>query len=462
MAGVAVARVRVILWFDTEDYLLRADDDAILRLARFLTREGIRAVFKMVGEKARVLVRRGRRDVIAALKRHEIGFHTDFHSVHPTPAEYLSALGWDEGVEEFLRREGPGYEDVRRIFGVRPACYGQPGNSWGPQAFGAMRRWKMPVYMDSGWHVGLDGRPHYYGGALTFFRLAYEVRVELGASGDVEEAQARFAAARKVLLREGGGVVSTVYHPNEFVQREFWDVVNFARGANPPRARWKPPRQKTRRETETAFANFEAYIRHLKTYRDVEFITTRDAARIYRDRAVGRRFAPAELRAIARAVGPRIGFQRRNGHCLAPADVFALLTEAAACGGHTAVTMGPTPFGPSDPPPVGPVPARTDVSQLARTIADVTSFLRRHGRLPSAVWLGSAAVTPEVYLRAVATWVCSRRVAIRPARLATARYVAKDAPWLWRWPIARPGFTAPAMMALAKRQAWTLKPAIAS
>ncbi|MEK7766035.1 MAG: hypothetical protein AAB368_07330, partial [bacterium] len=381
--SAAEARVRVILWFDTEDYLLRADDDAILRLATFLTREAIRGVFKMVGEKARVLLRRGRRDVIAALKRHEIGYHTDFHSVHPTPAEYLSALGWDEGVEEFLRREGPGYEDVRRIFGVRPACYGQPGNSWGPQAFGAMRRWKMPVYMDSGWHVGLDGRPHHYGGALTFFRLAHEVRVELGGPGDVAEALARFAGARQALLREGGGVVSTVYHPNEFVMTEFWDVVNFARGANPPRSRWKPPGQKTRAATAAAFANFEAYIRQLKTYPDVAFITTGDAAWLYRDRAVGRRFASAELREIARAVGPRIGFQRRDGLALAPADVFALLTEAAARGGRAAVTMGPTPFGPAEAPPVGPAPKRTDASQLTRTVADVASFLRRHGRLPS-------------------------------------------------------------------------------
>src|SRR5437762_1880376 len=104
--------IRILLWFDTEDYLLRSDDDAILRLATFLTRRRIRAIFKLVGEKARVLARRGRRDVIQALRRHEIGYHTDFHSVHPTPAEYLSALGWDEGVAEFLRREGPGYRDV--------------------------------------------------------------------------------------------------------------------------------------------------------------------------------------------------------------------------------------------------------------------------------------------------------------------------------------------------------------
>src|SRR5262245_49097172 len=75
--------VYVILWFDTEDYLLPADDDATKRLCEMLTQRGIRATFKLVGEKARVLERRKRIDVIRALKKHDIGYHSNFHSVHP-------------------------------------------------------------------------------------------------------------------------------------------------------------------------------------------------------------------------------------------------------------------------------------------------------------------------------------------------------------------------------------------
>src|SRR5437588_448138 len=97
-------RVYVLLWFDTEDYLLPASDDAALRLADWLSHEGIRATFKVVGEKARTLERRGRTDVIAALKKHEVGYHSNWHSVQPSPAMYLSGLGWHEGVAEFDRR----------------------------------------------------------------------------------------------------------------------------------------------------------------------------------------------------------------------------------------------------------------------------------------------------------------------------------------------------------------------
>jgi hypothetical protein len=86
--------VYVTLWFDTEDYILPQDDDAAKRVAETLTSAGVRATFKIVGEKARVLEQRGRTDVIAALKKHEIGYHSNTHSGQPTIAVYLQhALG---------------------------------------------------------------------------------------------------------------------------------------------------------------------------------------------------------------------------------------------------------------------------------------------------------------------------------------------------------------------------------
>ena len=112
----AAENVNVILWFDTEDYLLPADDDAAKRLAEMLTARGIRATFKVVGEKARTLERRGRGDVIAALKKHAIGYHSNLHSVHPTPTEYLAGCGWLDGVAEFTRREAGGAADVDGFF----------------------------------------------------------------------------------------------------------------------------------------------------------------------------------------------------------------------------------------------------------------------------------------------------------------------------------------------------------
>src|SRR5439155_23017756 len=110
-------RVYIVLWFDTEDYIRPQSDDAAKRIASFLTQQDIRATFKVVGEKGRTLERRGRRDVIGALAHHALGYHSNTHRPHPNVAEYESALDWESGVEEFSRRERPGYDDLRRSFG---------------------------------------------------------------------------------------------------------------------------------------------------------------------------------------------------------------------------------------------------------------------------------------------------------------------------------------------------------
>jgi hypothetical protein len=465
-------KVYVILWFDTEDYLLPASDDSALRLADFLSHEKIRATFKVVGEKARTLERRGRFDVIAALKRHEIGYHSNFHSVQPTPAMYLSNLDWDEGVAEFDRRERPGYDDVKRIFGAAPSCYGQPGSSWGPQSFGAMRKWGMRVYLDAGSHVRLNDHPYYYCGVLTLYKLAHQLRTGLGGPNDLEAAEQRFLQAREQLLAEGGGIVSIFYHPCEFVHQQFWDGVNFRNGANPPRAEWKIPPAKTPEESKIAYQTFEGYIRFLKRFADVQFITASEAARLYRDKAQGRTFRPAELKAIAESVTNQVTFQTRKDYALAASEVFSLLNEYVAekTAGHAAdsIMLESTPYGPSNSFAAATEPISTDASQFSRTAADVADFLRKQGRIPTSVWLGSVPISPERYLRSLADVTISlvdgkpmpEAITLKPAKLAAAAYVADDAPNLWGWIIFPRGFRAPAMMQLAKRQAWTLKPAL--
>jgi hypothetical protein len=466
------ARVYVILWFDTEDYMLPASDDAALMVADFLSRENIRGTFKVVGEKARTLERRKRFDVIAALKKHEIGYHSNYHSTQPTPAMYLNKLGWDEGVAEFDRREGPGRADVQRIFGAAPSCYGQPGSSWGPQSYGAMRKWGMKVYLDAGSHVNLDGRPCYYGGLLNLYKLTHTIRADLTAPRRLAAAQDRFAEARRALLTEGGGVVSTIYHPCEFVHQQFWDAVNFTSGANPPRSRWKRPPQKTAAETRAAFAVFKEYVRYMKRFPDVRFITASEAGRLYHDRARGRKFTLDELKAVAAAVGKDITFQKHRGYALAPSEVLALLNTfvAGRVAGHdpAPIELKDTPYGPSRAAASLDAAVTTDGDQFGRTATDVADYLRHHGRVPATVWLGSTAIPPQAYLRALAEVAqvlldgkpMPRSVTVRPARLAAGDHVSADGPHLWGWIIFPRGFRAPELMKLARRQAWTLKPAL--
>jgi len=465
----SAAKVYVILWFDTEDYLLPASDDAALHLAKFLSGEDVRATFKVVGEKARTLEKRGRGDVIAALKKHEIGFHSNYHSTQPSPALYLSQLGWDEGVREFDHREGPGRVDVERIFGQAPSCYGQPGSSWGPQSYGAMSRWGMKVYLDAGNHVNLNDQPCYYCGILNLYKLAYVLRADLNHPQELPRAEERFAQARKDLLAQGGGVVSIFYHPCEFVHKQFWDGVNFSRGENPPREKWKEPPAKTPEETRSAYRVFEEYVRFIKRFPEVRFVTASETAKLYRDQARERRFTAAELSSIAEAVGDEVSFQTHKDHALSASEVFALLNAYVAEAPTEQLTVKKTPLGPTGRIPMLTATVTTDASQFQRTCRDVADYLDKHERIPSAVWLGSRPVPPEAYLAALARIARLRlngkampeTIDIKPAKLAAARYVSDDDPKkLWGWVIFPPGFRAPALMELAKKQAWTLKPAI--
>lgn len=477
-AGSQPAPVYVTLWFDTEDYILTESDDAAKRLAEILTRAGIKATFKVVGEKARVLEERGRRDVIAALNKHEIGYHADTHSGQPTIAVYLQHAGWNDGIEEFFRREGQGVRDIERIFGVTPVCYGQPGSAWAPQSYPALKKMGISMYLDEGSHVGLDDQPFYYGGMLNVFRMRSTVaRMELRGGESLATGRARFQAVYDKLRSSGGGTISIYYHPCEWVHTEFWDGVNFRRGANPPRSEWKRPALRPAPDTETAFRDFEEYVKFIKGLPGVSFVTAVDLMNIYRDRSMIRSFGRDEVLALARAMKEEITFQRYDGYALSAADVFVLLNDFVA--GFIERNEFPEAvntkelYGPARAhlPAAGRTrPATLPWSAFAAAVRDTSAFLRSSGRLPDEVWIGVDSLSPPDYLATLAavieeltsTGKAPAGVQVREGRFTSSKYVAGDAENLWGWVIFPEGFNAPKIMELARLQAWTLKPAVMS
>jgi hypothetical protein len=476
--------VLVILWFDTEDYLLPASDDAAKRVAEILSARGIRGTFKVVGEKARVLERRGRADVIAALKQHDIGYHSNLHSVHPTPAEYLAETGWSEGVSEFARREGRGAQDVMRVFGVPYlSCYGQPGSSWAPHAYAALARigivtpQGVPTYVDEGAHVSLDEQPFWYGGVLTVFGMGRNLtRMPLHEPGGLELGRAAFRETYERLRAQGGGLISIYYHPAEWVHREFWDAVNFSHGANPPREAWKQPPQRPPAEAEAAFRSFTAYIDVLRAIPGVRFVTASDLPGLYRDgvRADGVDLAAARSLAarVSQAAALDVLRDARN-RAVSPADQFAivigLLADAIERGAAPAHVDVPALVGPPDGPPAGRG-MEVPWTAFRDAVSGAADEMRVQGHVPARVFVGAVPVAPADFLQAAAAVAASlpetgprafpRTVAIKSGmRVATERFVAEDSPAVFDWVIHPAGFHAPRIMGHAKLQAWTLKPA---
>ncbi len=465
--------IKVFLWFDTEDYILPEADEALLRISEFLKNEGVKGTFKMVGEKARVLEKRNRTDIIGSLKSHEIGYHTNLHSAQPTPALYLSDLDWAEGVKEFNRREYQGFLDVRRITGQEAFCYGQPGASWGPQAFEALRGWGIRVYLDSIDIIDVNKSPFWYAGVLTLCSLEHEMRVELRESKDLDSAKSRFSAARKKILEgTGPGVVSIFYHPCEFVHAEFWDGTNFSKGANPAPEEWENPPLKSQEAIETGFNNFESFISYIKSFSEVEFVTASQALEIFPDQAVMTDFSRADLDSMAARVNKEgVQYQAAGDISLSAAEIFYLLCNYA----ETRIT-GVENGGPWNLPgrtiggPVSAFPQNqlvtSTVSQYGRTLSDVKDFITVNSRIPDSIWLGSGQVSPESFLVTTAAFLAaetenmdkSREMEFRPAVLKTKKHVKENPSW--DWVIFPDNFTAPAMMERARLQTWSLKPAL--
>src|SRR5262249_41956022 len=250
------------------------------------------------------------------------------------------------------------------------------------------------------------------------YHLTYTLRTNLGGEEDLKQAEDRFVEARKKLLAEGGGVVSVFYHPCEFVHKQFWDAANFSKGANPPREEWKLPPQKTEAETRAAFANFEGYIRFIKRFPDVQFITARQAAELYRDEAQNRdkggpgEFGDDDLKQMASAVSDEVTWQKRRSLALAPSEILWLMTadlylyEQTKWNGHPPVKLPlGTPFGPTGIALRQSDSVTTNRSQFLRSTQDVLAYMKAQNRVPSTVWLGSIPVTPEAYMFALANVV---------------------------------------------------------
>ncbi len=226
----------VVLTFDTEDYITPESDDAILHIARILESRAITGTFFVVGEKARILRQRARSDVIAALSRHDIGYHSDKHSFHPTIAEYLECAGWYEGIEQVVERECKGVDLVRDTFNRELCGFATPGTSWGPQVAPATRLLGMPSHVHSFTKTKPIVNPHWFAGTLCLHRGA-----AIGPLDNTLHDGRRFTTFYEnlpIMLQkraESGEQFVQIFvgHPTCIVTKMFWDQLNFADGRNP-------------------------------------------------------------------------------------------------------------------------------------------------------------------------------------------------------------------------------------
>lgn len=139
--------MRVSILFDTEDYITPPEvglDDLVKMLADTMTQEKVTGTFFVIGERMRCLRDRGRQDVLASLRQHDIGSHVNMGSIHPTVTERMEHADWSDGVARMLADEVGGILEMGEILGAPVGSFARHGGSYSPQLVTALGRLSRP------------------------------------------------------------------------------------------------------------------------------------------------------------------------------------------------------------------------------------------------------------------------------------------------------------------------------
>ena len=452
-----MANVKVLLWFDVEDYITPESEEALLGLLNLLDSRGIKGIFKLVGEKARRLEEHKRLDILTKLSAHEVGYHTDYHSQHPTLSEYLEHVGFREGADEFAEQERAGLDDVRRITGKPILSYGQPGGAWAAQVFPVLKQWDIPVYMDSHDQITLDGKPFWYGGILNITHMYGTMRMEL-VDGGLDEAKKKFDDLYASQSSESVGFVSIFYHPCEFVTTDFWDSCNFERGKNTPREQWRTPPLRQPAEMEHYLGQLGAFLDYTMTKENVEYITTADALRL--ESSASDRFEAEDVRVMAAQVGEKLYFTVRGNSSLSASDLLSLFIRYTRGEElRTDFVYGPERHVVSD------TKNAVKVSDVKSALATDYSTVCGYKQWPDYFTIAQQRVNPVDMACTLARIIAhdlqdDDELSIVEGNLASQMHAKDNADWGAKWIIFPEPFKVPNLIDQSKLQTWTLKPAL--
>ncbi len=448
-----------LIYFDTEDFISPADSPVHTlpgQLAEIMRRHGLQGCFHIHGEKARALERHGHAEVIQAIAKHDVSLHYDRGSMHPTTAEEVSGLDWFRGVERVLYREVPGFRDMERIFGKCSGLTQHGGTFAAPILYAAGKLGKPFLYSpfrlparNIVWfcdNLLIGGyQPDFY------FDQAYR---------DTPKFEAALACVEPYLRQRAQSYDFTAMfgcHPVIAIMQRFPDVLNFDKGAMPPREEWVAPTLVPAVSLPLILENFERLVVRLLEQPGIEWTTVAGLRELY-----GRRPARVHDAEVLRAADEVL---HAGGPTWTPllsaGEILYLLAKRVLAPAETYAI--PQVMGPTEEPAHSPWQAASpaDVRALAaRAVGAVDAC----GYLPPAVRMETGDVALEDALMHLA---CTAMGDPAPAERALpavesipgmAEATAKVASYA-RWGIHGPAYHREGILRHFRLQSWTLKPA---
>ena len=459
--------VYVAFQFDAEDFITPETDDVLLELINILDNHDVKGSFCIVSEKVRNLKKRGRTDVLESLKRHDIAYQSNLHSVHPVISEYLKDKEWEEGVEEVKKREGPGLELLKRVFDVNPSAFIQPGGSWAPETPYALREMGVPVYVDG---IFQDS-PVWFCGSLCF--KAAMGFPEHSSFADLDALKSRFDEIYNSKIN--GGLIAIYMHPCMFVTEKFWDAVNFSHGRNPFQGRLMPAPLRSKEKIEESLQVFRAFLSFILEHPNVKVVTFREVAEIYSD-LKERRLSLDQIFTLAKRATERNDWQIIDGISISPAEMLRLFVELITNHLQREVEPKSIPIyftlGPTSKPSETRIPRNINLDDVLEISCIAKKFIDVHSEIPSIVAKDNIKCGPGVLLEVAAKVISyySEHGSL-PERIRV--YGLPDIPEVvqrwdlikrineqWRWVIFPYGFKSKRIEELTLLQTWTMRPAV--
>jgi len=467
--------IYVYIWFDIEDYVTEEADDLPLIALKILEKHDARATCKMVAEKVRTLLEHERTDVISAIAAHDVGYHLDKHSRHPTVYEYLAGLEFLDGAREFMGREREGLELVEKVFERKMSCFRHPGPAWSSHFYPAVPRMGIPVYLDETAILNLDNGPYWYCGILNlnganrnFVKFDYTFEDPSG----IVRLKKQFKEIHDRLHGNGGGAVSFLFHLHTVINKEFWDAVNFARGENRSRKEYVRPTPQPTEVTERAWKDFEEIVAYMASFGDVKFITASDAARIYRRKEIS--YDPERIGSVLKKLENKVRYVKVGDDFASPSELFYLMTkclvEYSRSGKVPSMVRTKEPFGPESIM-ASRGSGKVKTQDLLDASGRVLEYMDSTRRLPQSIKLDHGEQLSPADFMATGNKLLGRilrgtapipiEIEVARGRFLQSRFVHPKAfQEACGWIVLPKGFSAPKILEQTILQTWTLRPAV--
>jgi len=475
----------IVFSLDVEDPVNETSDDALLDLCDLFSEEGLRLSLFVAGEKARVLRERGREDVIAAMRRHEICYHGNYWGDFPIPAlEYGQDMSWDDAVSYALSVELPGLHDVADITGQFPVAWCCHQAQQCPQMAYALKLAGVRCWAGGprGWLMDWLSWPR--SKCVVSLQGSWDNRVDptrreqLKGPANVERDMWSMRVAYEALA-ERVDFISFVGHPTCWATAEWGGLYEYAvlfrKGGpvqypRPSGIAHSQPRSAEDRQAALEFAR--ETVRWVKAQPDANVTNYADLCAL--DEEPGPLWISLEqLITLAREMRACLNYTTALSTSFSPADILGLLTFACRYCWHHGAWPQRLPvqrlLGPTERPLELTAPVKLTRENLFAGALACHAMMTDQRRIPGVLRASRVDIGPGTWLRALCDFV-SRSVEAGELPLEVVVEQAETLPTCIDEPVIkdrrfgssnhRPGLSYEPLEDLLKWQAWSYRPAV--